>query len=293
MPETLTIQIADLAIALTGDVKKEDLEIPSAYQPFVRSGPPHLRLQLRRSSPEIAESEKVFDCPPIWSLSRRNGQSFLRIFGDLCGLERTLVLGDNPQSAELFLGNASGASFDPFYGPTVELLIVHFLAKGSGIILHSCGISRNGMGLLFVGESGAGKSTLARMWSQETGVTILSDDRIVVRKRGEEFWAYGTPWHGEAAFASPAGAKLERVFFLKHGEENSVAAVTGMDAVTRLVTSSFPPFWDSRGTAFSLDFLAELAASVPCEELTFTPDRRAVELVKNLSPARPAPAGLR
>jgi hypothetical protein len=282
MPETLTIQIADLVIALTGEIKKEYLEIPPAYQPFLRSGLPHLRLRLRRSFPDIPKSETVFDCPPIWSLSRRNGQSFLRILGDLGGLERTLVLGDNLESAELSLGNACSGAFDPFYGPTVELLMVHLLARGAGIIVHACGIGRHGLGLLFVGASGAGKSTLARMWAQDTGVTILSDDRIILRKRGGEFWAYGTPWHGEAAFVSPAGAKLERVFFLKQGEESCVAGVKGMDAVTRLVTCSFPPFWDPRGMAASLDFLAELAASVPCQELTFTPDRRAIELVEEV-----------
>ncbi len=36
MRETLTIQIAEMSIALTGDFKDEDLEIPSVYQLFVR-----------------------------------------------------------------------------------------------------------------------------------------------------------------------------------------------------------------------------------------------------------------
>lgn len=157
--------------------------------------------------------------------------------------------------------------------------MVHLLAAGAGIILHSCGLGRDGRGLLFVGESGAGKSTLARMWDQEEGVTILSDDRIIVRRRDGEFWAYGTPWHGEAAFSSPLGVKLDRMFFLRHGSENSLTECTEANAVARLLTCSFLPHWDAEGMAFSLEFLAELAAAVPCQELTFTPDRRAIELV--------------
>ena len=77
----------------------------------------------------------------------------------------------------------------------MELLLLSYLAKGRGIIIHGCGIARKGKGVLFVGESGAGKSTLARMWDEEDGVEILSDDRTVVRRKGREFWISGMWLH--------------------------------------------------------------------------------------------------
>jgi serine kinase of HPr protein (carbohydrate metabolism regulator) len=95
----------------------------------------------------------------------------------------------------------------------MELLMVNYLAQERGVIIHGCGIEKNGKGILFVGESGAGKSTLAKLWDQEDGVDVLSDDRIIVRKKGEQFWMYGTPWHGDAKFASPETVRLERILF--------------------------------------------------------------------------------
>jgi len=45
--------------------------------------------------------------------------------------------------------------------------------------------------------------------------SILSDDRIAVRKRHGCFYVYGTPWHGTAEFVSPEKAPLSGLFFLK------------------------------------------------------------------------------
>jgi hypothetical protein len=282
MTQNLTFNIADILIAVCDEDRTSGWAIPAEYRSFVVPGTPEVRLRLHRGDPDVAPAAEVFRCPPIWSLARRNGLSFVRIYGDLPGLERTLVLPDHLESADLYFHGVGPMEEDPFYGPTLELLVLTYLAQGRGTILHSCAVARNGVGVAFVGESGAGKSTLARMWARENRVTILSDDRAIVRKIGEEHRVYGTPWHGEAAFASPLGAKLERIFFLRHGSENSLAECTEASAVARLLTCSFLPHWDAEGMAFSLEFLADLAAAVPCQELTFTPDRRAIELVEKI-----------
>jgi hypothetical protein len=178
--------------------------------------------------------------------------------------------------------NRSSENLDDDFGPTIELLLMHYLAQARGIILHACGIVIEDKGILFVGESGAGKSTLARLWDQENGVDILSDDRIIVRKQGREFRVYGTPWHGEAAFGSPREARLERIFFLSHGQENSTKEMTGLDPVTRLLTCSFPPLWDPQGMEFALEFFSQIAAHVPFQELSFKPEKSVLALVKKI-----------
>ena len=124
---------------------------------------------------------------------------------------------------------------------------------------------------------------MAHMWAQEGSEGVLSDDRIIVRKKGDRFWMYGTPWHGEAAFGSPRGVPLAGVFFLRHGRTNGAEPITGIDAVSRLITCSFLPHWDPQGMAFSMDFFTDLAAHVPCSEFTFKPDKTAIELVKGIA----------
>jgi hypothetical protein len=197
-------------------------------------------------------------------------------------LQRALFLPHHFKHADLYFADTCTRFLDPYFGPTMELLLMHYLAQGKGIILHACGIVVEDKGILFVGESGVGKSTLARLWGQENGVDILSDDRIIVRKKGREFRVYGTPWHGEAAFGSPRQAKLERIFFLSHGQKNSIKELAGLDPITHLLTCSFPPLWDSQGMEFALEFFSQVAAHVPLQELSFRPEKSVLALVKKI-----------
>ncbi|MBK5101505.1 MAG: hypothetical protein JJE15_11020 [Desulfobacteraceae bacterium] len=279
----LTLRIGDISISIEGAREKIALEVTPSYRSFIRPGKADIRLHLHRGLPETPRGEKVFECPPIWTLYRQQDTSMIEIFHDLSDLKRTLVFSSNLEKTDLYLSEDSALPLDPLYGPTMELLMVNYLAKGKGAIIHSCGISRNGRGTLFVGDSGAGKSTLARMWDREDSVEVLSDDRTILRKKGNEFWMYGTPWHGEAAFASPQGIRLDRVFFLKHGRENSIREVNEIAAVSQLLACSFSPLWDREGMAFVLDFITELIDQVPVQELSFTPEKGVLEFVNRIA----------
>jgi len=277
MATVLHVRIGDVSISLEGDVLKGRCESAFPYEPFFRDGKPDVRLYLHRGRFDTSGGEKVFECPPIWSLYRQNGRSFLEIFADLPGLERTLVLRHSQESADLYFSDTSDRFIDPFFGPTMELLMVHTLARGRGIILHGCGIAIGKRGVLFIGESGAGKSTLANLWCQKQGVHVLSDDRIIIRKAGGSFWMHGTPWHGTARFGSPISVPVERILFLRHGRKNAVTEVREIAAAAKLLSCSFPPHWDASGMAFTLELLHELVTRHPCGEFSFRPDKSAVE----------------
>jgi len=227
--------------------------------------------------------EKVFESPPIWTLYRENGTSAIKLFPEMDDLQRTLFLPHHLKHADLYFADDSIRFIDPYFGPTIELLLMHYLAQERGVILHACGIVIEDRGILFLGESGAGKSTLARMWDQENGVDILSDDRVIVRKQGHEFRVYGTPWHGEAAFGSPREARLERIFFLSHGQENFTKEMTGLDPVSHLLTCSFPTLWDHQGMEFTLEFFSQIATHVPFQQLSFKPEKSVLALVKKIT----------
>jgi len=282
MSKELKIRIADVCISIEGDAQTSDWEIAPTYRPFIGRGKTDMSLRLHHGVVDTMSGERVFDCPPIWTLYRQGSTSVIKIFDKLSGIERTLVLSPRLEKTDLYVADRYGPFLDPFYGPTMELLMVNYLAQGRGVIIHSCGIARNGRGILFVGESGAGKSTLARMWDQENGVDVLSDDRTIVRKKGHQFWMYGTPWHGNGKFASARGVRLERILFVRHGHKNSIKESKGIDPVSQLLTCSFPPFWDRQGLAFILEIFTDLSVQVPCQELAFKPERGALDLVKRV-----------
>jgi hypothetical protein len=200
-------------------------------------------------------------------------------------------------SAESFAG--TGYAIAPLEYPLDELLIMHRLTQEKAIELHSCGIVRpDGTGNLFVGHSGAGKSTTTRLWTAREDVEVLSDDRIIVR--GDELETtgeragghkvlrqndkgmmrmYGTPWHGEAAYASPGSAPLARIFILEHGYGNVITRLSPSQAVGELFARSFVPFHRHEYVDSALSFLERVADTVPCYRYSFEPDERAVERI--------------
>lgn len=178
--------------------------------------------------------------------------------------------------------------------PLDELLVTHYLSLGRGVELHGCGLLRgDGESFLFVGHSGAGKSTTARLWTSHLPVEVLSDDRIVVRPFspavpakgvGHEcpahtFMMHGTPWHGEAAFASPGRAPLRRIFLLEHGAENRIESLSRSAAVGELLARSFTPFYQPRFVDPVLALLDQIVESLPVYRFQFVPDQSAVERI--------------
>ena len=281
MSNNIDLSIGDISISVDRDRINEVIEIPPSYNLFIKTGAPDIYLQLHLDNPDVSNKEKVFESPPIWSMHRSNDLLIIDIFDNMPGIERSLTIAPDLATAELYFHYNSGFLIDPFAGPTMELLIITYLAQGKGVILHSCGIVINEKGYLFIGESGSGKSTLANLWDERTGIDVLSDDRIIVRKSGSQFWMYGTPWHGEAKFISCRGVEIEKIFFLHHGQVNEIKRIYGAAAVQNLVTCSFPPFWDAKGMGFALNFFAELASAVACYNLEFKPDQTAIEFIYN------------
>ena len=170
----------------------------------------------------------------------------------------------------------------PLEYPLDELLITHRLACEKGVEVHACGLvdSERG-GFLFLGHSTAGKSTTTRLWKSLRRVTVLSDDRIIVRRHGGQTRMYGTPWHGEAAFASPAEAAINRIFVIEHGPENRITLLPKSRAVAEIFARCFVPFYSNDYLEATLAFLNDLADSVPCYRYRFLPEPSAVEKVLN------------
>lgn len=283
MPSNLKIKVGDITTAIKWQSRQFELVTPCSYQSFICDGRADLHLELHLGVPELELGNKCFDSPPIWSLYRKGAESVVKIFDTYPRLQRVLVMPHQFKRADLYFTAPGGQFIDPFFGPVMELLMINYLAQGYGVIIHACGIDFNGKGLLFAGESGAGKSTLANLWNREKGVTVLSDDRTMVRYINGEFRMYGTPWHGEAKFGSPRGVTLEKMFFLRHSQKNAIQPLCRNESVLRLLQCSFPPYWDPAVMEFSMDLFEKLATCIPCNELAFRPDESVIRFVDSLA----------
>jgi hypothetical protein len=282
IPGRFTIRIGDVPIAVESDARLPDWEILPAYRPFITDGDAEIVLGLHSGIPDISPGKQVFDSSPIWTLHRHGDTSVFKIFENYSGLKRLLVLPPDLSRADLYFEEKYDHFMNPFAGPAMELLMINYLVRAGGVILHACSIEHRGKGYLFAGESGAGKSTLATLWDRQKGVEVLSDDRTIVRKQDGQFRMYGTPWHGDAPFGSPRGVRLERIFFLGHGRKNALRDLTGAGAMLQFLKCSFPPYWDAPGMESTMELFEELPTRLPCCELSFKPDESAVEFIRGI-----------
>jgi hypothetical protein len=93
---------------------------------------------------------------------------------------------------------------------------------------------------------------------------------------------YGTPWHGDAGFASPARAPLRKIYFLRHGQRNELLPQGLTEALAHLFACSFPPFYNREALDFTLGLLESVVKTVPSYELTFMPDKKVVKFIQEL-----------
>lgn len=274
--------------------RDEDSRLVPSLVPFrVDQGPSDVCIHVEWSpSLELLPSRKLFDSGATWRLYEDSGGFSFDFNAPVFGKQpyKRLFIDRDFRTATLRMNQAAFDEFpcesDPLEYPLDELLIMHRLTQERAIELHGAGLVRaNGVGNLFVGHSGAGKSTTTRLWSQAEDVEILSDDRIIVRRDQSDLSRmrmYGTPWHGEAMYASPGSALLERILILQHGKGNVLTKLSTSEAMAELFARSFVPFHRHEYVDSALQFLQELVEVVPIYRFEFEPDERAVDVIRNL-----------
>ncbi len=312
-------RIADVSVRIDGDHPYDVALVPTLEVFRAASDNPDISIKIEwvESLGPAVGKPTVFDSGYVWRLYRRDDELQFDFSATSLSEQpyKRLIIDSHFRRATLKMNRQffSGSDYvaAPLDYPLDELLIMHRLTQEKAIELHSCGIVRaNGIGNLFVGHSGAGKSTTTRLWTAREDVQILSDDRIIIRrdaavvetsldacgatslhgvlrsaqddKPRHKMRIYGTPWHGEARFASPNSAPLARIFILEHGHGNILTQLSPSQAVAELFARSFVPFHRHEYVDSALKFLEEVAGAVPVYRYAFEPDERAVDTILNL-----------
>jgi hypothetical protein len=237
---------------------------------------------------------KLFDSGSIWTLYEESGGLVFDFATPVLGRQpyKRLSVDRKFSTAQLHLNRECFSGTErvcPLEYPLDELLVSNWLAagEGRGVEVHGCGLvdSKTG-GHLFVGHSGAGKSTTTRLWKSLRHARILSDDRIILHAHANKICMYGTPWHGEAGFASPEKANIDRIFVLEHGDRNDILPLTQAQAAAELFARCFPPFYSHHALDFTLSFLHHITNLIPCYLYRFVPDGSSVREILDFNGRR-------
>ena len=133
-----------------------------------------------------------------------------------------------------------------------------------GFFLHCSCLEIDGGAVVFTAPPGTGKSTHARMWREHFGdrVTMINDDKPLVRRTGDDFIIYGTPWNGKHSISTNTSAPIRAVFFLEQAKENCTEPLDAVSALTLLLRQTVIPS-DKADLSLLLDMLSALIERVP------------------------------
>ena len=178
------------------------------------------------------------------------------------------------EGAQVWLEGAtahfSGVRSEYTLDSLLRILLSWLLPPLEGFLLHAATVMRSGRAYVFPGRSGAGKSTLASL--SPTG-SVLTDEISLLRREGDAWRAYGTPFWGEFRSAgSNCSAPVQGIFSLVKAEGNSVRALAPREALRAILPCVL--FFSSEAQARKrlLDLLAGAVAEISCYELRFRRD---------------------
>jgi hypothetical protein len=162
------------------------------------------------------------------------------------------------------------------------LRILHslILAERGGFLLHAASAICDGRAYLFSGVSGAGKTTTTRLAPAD--ITLLTDEISYLRPNVDGYSAFGTPFAGELAKSGEnCFAPVSALFFLEKGPENRVDELTSTEAVRRLMRNILFFAEDRSLVEKLLATACDFVAKVPIRRLTFYPDERVWDEIRN------------
>ncbi|NIO49843.1 MAG: hypothetical protein GTN73_10475 [Candidatus Aminicenantes bacterium] len=281
-----TIEVAGIGLSFLFDQNLPEFEDNNIDYEFIADIRPETKLRVHHDGfPERSMGKKIFSSGSAWSLYRDQGKYVLQdsSFDSDSPPNQLVILESDLKSGDIYINYKLFKNLlpDPLGFPLNQILMMLLLSRCKGVMLHACGIDDSSYGYLFLGNSGHGKSTIARLWS-ENQAKVLNDDRIIVREKNSGLLMYGTPWHGDFKEVSPKGVPIRKLFFLRHGEKNSVVPKNNAEAVLMLLTRCFPPIWDKEGMEYTMDLCHHIVHKIPCYEFSFKPDRKMVDFVRNI-----------
>ncbi len=139
------------------------------------------------------------------------------------------------------------------------------------ILLHASGVIKHERGYAFFGPSGSGKTTVARLSLE---YLVLSDDMVIIKKRGDGFRIYGVPFRGDFVEAPRTNdsADLYGLYTLVKDAEHRLMPLSRTEATARL--SACVPFVMAHPANAQkvMDICAKLTESVTVRSLHFRPE---------------------
>jgi hypothetical protein len=283
---TINLEIGDVCFSIRSRSRLLPQSDSPPYRTFLthpRAGWEGIALSVhpwREDAAVPRDALKIFDSGRSWRVFR-DGADFLLSFDSagarlhpfwLARMNANFSRGAVYCGRE-FMREMDGAAAipNPVRYPLDQILLMNFLGRRGGAIIHASSAVIAGRGIIFPGRSGAGKSTIAGCLAARNDFSILSDDRVVVRESGGTLAVFGTPWPGDAGIARNERAPLRGIFFIRPGPAVRITEMAAGEALEKLLPVTSIPWYDREAVPLMLSFLGRLVSRVPAYQLLFAP----------------------
>lgn len=137
-----------------------------------------------------------------------------------------------------------------------------------GMLLHSSVVCFDGKAYAFSANCGVGKSTHTHLWLRYVNNTyILNDDKPAIRKKGDAYFAYGTPFSGKNDESVNSGAQLGALVFIERSKENKIRKLSPAEVVPLIYQQTVQPVVSPKHMDILFGFLDGLLKTVPIYKL--------------------------
>ncbi len=131
------------------------------------------------------------------------------------------------------------------------------------IMLHASCVEKDGYAYLFSADSGTGKSTHTHLWLKNlSGTRIINDDKPVLKKENDVWYACGTPFSGKTDENANVKVPIRAITFIKRGQENKVEKMAVNEAIKLLFGQTMRSKYENRAMNM-LDAVDSILRSVP------------------------------
>lgn len=276
---SFTVEIAGIPIAFEAP---RPMAIPLELQPFLTdcaSAQEVYEIRLLHE-PMVFHSAPVYKATglAVYACGGTSYREFLHLRAR-DGSTALCCLGSSGRHT-LYIPEADWARYERNCSLSALLAPEALFLRHDGFLLHSSVIRAKGRGILFSGPSGVGKSTQAELWQLHQGAEILNGDRCVIRKLGDRFYGYGSPYCGSSGIYRREQVPICAIVLPLHAPENRLERLKPDAALRRLYRECLVNLWDPAFMSKLLDLLQELVLRVPVYALSCRPDARATELLE-------------
>jgi hypothetical protein len=291
----MNIEIAGVNFSIESRQEIKLEELPTSYGNFLKrdiSAHDIIKVRLELNNIPAPIMTKIFDTNESWSMFVNDDEYFVALNPPVlnkCIVWLARFKKDFSEtviycSEMLIPANQMDdiiKVINPLCYPLDQILLMYYLSQREGALIHCAGLEYGGRGYIFPGRSGAGKSTISRILAGRDRFDIMSDDRMVVRKFGKTFAAFGTPWPGEEEIAQNRNLPLSAIFFISHGKNSRIEQIAPREALERLLPLTSIPWYDADIMTKILDFCEDLTSYIPAYALSFKPDAEIIDVLES------------